>query len=143
MPREPVPPDVSHDDEPAVVVAPVRPAPNEPPEATNTNPQSLAARSLDNEATRLPGTPASTCTSVPLPGVPVGATQPVLELLPGVAPVSRNNCPVSHPLKGNISSNDERIVHRPGQDYYDATNPERCFATLTDAQADGFRPSLR
>lgn len=140
---EPVPPDVSHDDEPAVVVAPARPAPNEPPETTNTNPQSLAARSLDNEATRLPGTPASTSTSVPLPGVPVGATQPVLELLPGVAPISRNNCPVSHPLKGNISSNDERIVHRPGQDYYDATNPERCFATLTDAQADGFRPSLR
>ena len=45
--------------------------------------------------------------------------------------------PPGYPVKGNASS---RIYHLPGGQNYQATIPEICFATVDDAQANGFRP---
>ncbi|AXG14864.1 thermonuclease family protein [Intrasporangium calvum] len=49
-------------------------------------------------------------------------------------------CPREQPIKGNESS---MIAHSPGQQSYLVTNPEQCFATLSDAVAAGFRPAKR
>lgn len=46
------------------------------------------------------------------------------------------NCPSYAPIKGNRSS---MIFHRPGQQYYAATNPEQCFRTAAAAIAAGYR----
>ena len=54
----------------------------------------------------------------------------------GVSPISENDCPASHPIKGNESSG---IYHMPGDACYDETNPEECFATEADGQAAGYR----
>ena len=53
-----------------------------------------------------------------------------------MAPVSRNSCPSYAPIKGNA---DSMIYHRPGQRYYDATNPEECFRNGASAEAAGYR----
>jgi micrococcal nuclease len=53
-------------------------------------------------------------------------------------PISENSCPPGFTIKGN---GDSGIYHVPGGAYYDATNPEVCFATPADAQAAGFRAS--
>ena len=47
-------------------------------------------------------------------------------------------CPQSRPVKGN---EDSMIAHEPGDRYYNVTNPEQCFATMSDAEAAGFRPA--
>lgn len=47
-------------------------------------------------------------------------------------------CPKSRPVKGNENS---MIAHEPGDRYYLVTNPEQCFATMSDAVAAGFRPA--
>jgi hypothetical protein len=31
------------------------------------------------------------------------------------------------------------IYHRPGQQYYNVTNPEACFRTAASAEAAGYR----
>ncbi len=50
----------------------------------------------------------------------------------------RYPCPQARPVKGNESS---MIAHEPGDRYYLVTNPEQCFATMSDAIAAGFRPA--
>lgn len=54
-------------------------------------------------------------------------------------------CPSSHPIKGNTSTYDKSkcIAHRPGGGSYRKTHPERCYATMEDAIADGCRPAKR
>ena len=52
-----------------------------------------------------------------------------------VAPIGRS-CPASAPIKGNASS---MIYHRPGQQYYNVTNPEQCFRNAASAEAAGYR----
>jgi hypothetical protein len=54
-------------------------------------------------------------------------------------------CPATHPIKGNFTTyNGERcIFHVPGGQFYNATKPEKCYATPRDAFADGCRQSLR
>ncbi len=69
------------------------------------------------------------------------------EAVPGtvatwVSPISISDCPMTHPLKGNIRRN-RMIVHAPGDDYYAVAEPERCYASQADAEADGFRRSER
>ncbi|SHJ46551.1 cell wall-binding repeat-containing protein [Clostridium magnum] len=46
-------------------------------------------------------------------------------------------------IKGNINSKGEKIYHVPGGSYYDRTIPEVWFNTEEEAQAAGFRKSLR
>ena len=55
----------------------------------------------------------------------------------GVEPTDYQTCPEDYPLKGNQSG----IYHSPGQDYYDKTDPEECFATEGDAVRAGYRAS--
>jgi hypothetical protein len=59
---------------------------------------------------------------------------------PGRAAPSGVSCPPSHPIKGNRSS---MIYHLPGADFYEQTRPEDCFASPADAEAAGYRASLR
>jgi micrococcal nuclease len=46
------------------------------------------------------------------------------------------DCPSSAPIKGNANS---MIYHQPGQEYYDITVPEECFATAAAAERAGYR----
>ncbi|AKL74012.1 Protein of unknown function (DUF559) [Actinobacteria bacterium IMCC26256] len=55
----------------------------------------------------------------------------------GVAPASYQSCPSDYPLKGNQTG----IYHSPGQQYYDQTSPQQCFATPEDAERAGYRAS--
>ena len=52
-----------------------------------------------------------------------------------VAPSGRS-CPAYAPIKGNARS---MIYHRPGQQYYNVTNPEACFRNAASAAAAGYR----
>lgn len=51
-------------------------------------------------------------------------------------PVSEDDCPSSHPIKGN---EDSGIYHPPSGGSYDVTNPEICFADAGAAEAEGYR----
>lgn len=46
-------------------------------------------------------------------------------------------------IKGNINSRGEKIYHMPGQQYYDKTIAEEVFCSEEEAQAAGYRKSLR
>lgn len=62
---------------------------------------------------------------------------------PGVAPSSEESCPRSYPVKGNITRDGQKIYHLPkGDPYYQATHPERCFASARQARAAGYRPPI-
>ncbi len=52
-------------------------------------------------------------------------------------------CPQSHPLKGNVSAGGDKIFHRPQDDFYNRTKPERCFFSTEAAEAEGFRLARR
>lgn len=59
-----------------------------------------------------------------------------------VAPVSAQECNI----KGNVSTQGERIYHVPGQKYYDdtrisASHGERWFCSEDEARAAGWRRS--
>ena len=65
-----------------------------------------------------------------------------------VPPLDVNNCPDTHPIKGNKSGRQasrpaDPIYHVPDSRYYLATDPEECFATAEDAEAAGYRAPLR
>src|SRR5215218_8495099 len=49
---------------------------------------------------------------------------------------SGRDCPPGFPVKGNLPS---RVCHSPGQQDYDRTTPEVCFASDEAAAAAGFR----
>jgi hypothetical protein len=55
-------------------------------------------------------------------------------------PFIGGSCPASRPIRGNAKS---MIYHVPGGEFYDRTNAEDCFASEFDAQAAGYRRSLR
>ncbi|MEI8261983.1 MAG: DUF559 domain-containing protein, partial [Actinomycetes bacterium] len=57
------------------------------------------------------------------------------------SPPVDGQCPASLPFKGNINDQGERIVHSPGQQFYNKVKPEMCFASLEFAIANGFRAS--
>jgi hypothetical protein len=48
------------------------------------------------------------------------------------------DCPPGFPVKGNLPS---RVFHSPGQQDYDRTSPEVCFASEAAARDAGFRHS--
>lgn len=72
------------------------------------------------------------------PTTPVNPKAPV-QAAKSILP-SNGNCPASHPLKGNNTDGGEFIVHAPGQQFYDKTDAELCFASIEDAVAAGYRP---
>ena len=75
-------------------------------------------------------------------GTKVSPPTVAAEAWASVRPVG-SSCPDSHPIKGNINGEGERIFHVEGQRYYKATNPEACFTDADAAVAEGFRASLR
>lgn len=58
-------------------------------------------------------------------------------------PLAGGGCPAGFPIKGNINDAGERIAHSPGQQFYERTDAEECFADLAAATAGGFRASTR
>lgn len=52
-----------------------------------------------------------------------------------VEPVD-GTCPDGYPIKANDNSG---IYHVPGGRFYDRTVPERCYADIAAAEADGYR----
>ena len=65
-----------------------------------------------------------------------------------VPPISKDDCPASHPVKGNNAGRVEErpldpIYHVPESRWYAATDPEDCFASAADAEAAGYRAPLR
>lgn len=57
-----------------------------------------------------------------------------------VAPGADGTCPVSHPIKGKMSSG---IYHQPGGFAYDRTHADRCYLNATAAESDGLRAAKR
>ncbi len=75
----------------------------------------------------------------PLPDDTAGTSPGISSPWERSAPSGRT-CPTSYPIKGNASSG---IYHLPGDDYYDRTMPEDCFASESAAQAAGYRRARR
>lgn len=57
---------------------------------------------------------------------------------PWVVAEADGSCPSTHPIKANDNSG---IYHQPGGRFYDRTAPDRCYASTTSAEADGYRAS--
>jgi hypothetical protein len=55
-----------------------------------------------------------------------------------VPPGADGSAPASHPIKAKETSG---IYHVPGGRFYDRTKPDRCYATASAAEADGYRQS--
>lgn len=53
-----------------------------------------------------------------------------------------HDCPADYPIKANLHS---MIYHMPYDQYYSETNAQNClcFDNATDAEAHGFRASMR
>jgi micrococcal nuclease len=64
---------------------------------------------------------------------------------PGVPPESAGTCPLAQPIKGNFPtfSSVRCIFRMPDSELYGATKPERCYATVDDAQRDGCQAARR
>lgn len=76
--------------------------------------------------------------------VPVAPAPPLPTVAPDVKPFE----PVPCLIKGNISASGEKIAHSPGQANYETTEideakGEKCFDTLEQAEAEGWRPAQR
>jgi hypothetical protein len=89
-----------------------------------------------------PGQPTFEPAPFPSPPQPV-ASRPA-PVPPSSAPAAAppwvepadGSCPASHPVKANMTSG---IFHVPGGGSYERTNPDRCYADATSAEADGLR----
>jgi hypothetical protein len=71
----------------------------------------------------------------PFPPVPRPAAPKVA---PSADPNEDGSCPLSHPVKGKLSSG---IYHVPGGANYDRTVADRCYANEDAAVSDGLRRS--
>jgi hypothetical protein len=61
----------------------------------------------------------------------------------GVEPQPDGSCPAGYPIKGNVAESGELIYHPPRGQFYEKTKAERCFASRSDAQNEGFRASKK
>lgn len=89
-------------------------------------------RPLPSSVAPPPSPKPPTTVAAPMPPPP-GATS-------GPQPGNGYACPPGLPIKGNASS---MIAHKPGDQSYEKTKPEQCFATMTAAVAAGYRPAKR
>jgi hypothetical protein len=89
---------------------------------------------------------AAAVIALSLTALPASAQQ---GLSPGaVAPITKDACPDTHPIKGNNSGRQaerplDPIYHTPQSRWYAVTDPEECFATVGEAEAAGYRAPLR
>src|SRR4051794_36369108 len=81
------------------------------------------------------GRPAFEAQPFPMPPRPV-----VAELPAAIGPDADGTCPVSHPIKGKLSTG---IYHRPGAFAYERTHADRCYRDDEAAEADGLRAAKR
>ena len=72
----------------------------------------------------------------PSPTTAPVAPTPKAPATSGWVPGSGYACPAGYPIKGNDSS---MIAHTPSSRTYGKTKPEKCFATMSDANAAGYR----
>ena len=86
---------------------------------------------------RRPPEVTGTASWPPLTETPAPAQRsgPVKFAPAGVEPVE-GACPAGYPIKAKAAS---MIFHVPGGRSYDRTNPDRCYASEADAEADGYR----
>ena len=95
----------------------------------------VSAPTLAPELVTLAPTEQPTTTPVP--------TALPLPTIAGVRPLSINDCPADHLVKGNIvdrgATKGEKIFHLPGDNGYTATDPERCFVDSKEAELAGYR----
>lgn len=85
-----------------------------------------------------PVEPAASATAAAFASVAPGPDR-AEDLAAWVDPVD-GACPLTHPVKGNASS---QIYHVPGSRFYDMTIPERCYRDEAAAEADGMRAPKR
>lgn len=121
------------------------PPPTDTPVPTETLRPTIAPTSTEVPPTAAP-TSLPTPTKVPAPVAVASTPRPAPRAVIGVAPQG-SDCPADHPIKGNVRQRNPnkgaKIYHVPGDNGYAQTNPERCFATTTDAEAAGYRPVQR
>lgn len=105
-------------------------APTDPSSSTPTA-SSTSQPTIAPSATPKPATLTFTLTTKPTGG--------------GVPPISKDDCPSSHPIKGNQGSRSttDWIYHVPGSHSYAVTDPEECFSTEADAVSAGYRAPRR
>jgi micrococcal nuclease len=96
-----------------------------------------APGACDGQAPVSRSSPAASTAKPAAPSPATAATQPLAQPGRGVPPANKDNCPPSHPIKGNRGA--ERIYHKPGSPSYAMTDPEECFASEADAVAAGYR----
>jgi hypothetical protein len=93
-----------------------------------------------------PARPEPGAVPAPPPPTPAPPPQQAAPISPApsahawVEPSSDGYCPQSHPIKAKLSS---KIVHLPGMLAYDRTKPDRCYASESAAETDGFRKAKR
>ena len=61
----------------------------------------------------------------------------------GVEPLPDGSCPEGYAIKGNVSESGELIYHPPRGQFYEKPKAERCFASGSDAQKEGFQASKK
>jgi hypothetical protein len=93
--------------------------------------RALAARTAASDG------PAYEVQPFPMPPRPVTA-RPVPTV--AVDPDPAGGCPITHPIKGKLSTG---IYHRPGAFAYDRTRADRCYRDDDAAEADGLRAAKR
>ena len=117
----------------AVVIATATPQ----PAATATRPAVTPTQ---------PRVPTATPAARSGASVPAGLVTESGGLSPGaVLPLNKDDCPPTHPVKGNQGSRstEEWIYHVPGGRSYAATDPGERFATAADAEAAHYRAPVR
>jgi len=115
--------------------------PPPPPKAPPTPPRPDADRDGVPDEADTPSAPARSSRQGTLPSPSAGSAAQGKQ---GAAPTpTGGSCPPDSPVKGNHSSSGELIYHVPGGQFYNATNPEECFANAAEAQAAGYRASKR
>lgn len=115
---------------------PARPVRYTPPAGTSTT--SARPSSTGASATA----PSGSARPSPLAGATAPSVGAAPEPAPGaswVRPVD-GVCPSGYLVKAKEAS---KIFHIPGGAFYARTKPERCYRTVADAEADGYRASKR
>ena len=79
----------------------------------------------------MPPKPVPARTTAPRPG----AAEPDF-----VDAGSDGSCPLTHPIKGKLTSG---IYHQPGGFAYDRTHADRCYRNAGAAESDGLRAAKR
>ena len=78
----------------------------------------------------------------PMPPRPVAVPAPDdgRDLPAAIDPDTDGECPVTHPIKGKLSTG---IYHRPGAFAYERTHADRCYRDESAAESDGLRAAKR